>query len=91
MLKKLMITGLSIALLSSATLAFAQDVYVTKRGKKYHQEECRLIKDKGAEKISKKEAEGKGLAPCQKCFPEEVSAGQGENKPSLAKKEKTGK
>ena len=73
MVKKLMVLALGLMILSSASLAFAEDVYVTKNGKKYHTQECPLIKNKGPIKISKEEAIEKGLAPCGKCFKDEVS------------------
>ncbi len=78
--------GIGMVLLSTMTLvtiqssSAAEDVYVTKNGKKYHKEDCRLIKNKGAEKISKKDAVGKGLVPCLKCFKEESSQLQDKKK-----------
>ena len=58
---------------SMTTLAFAEQVYVTKNGKKYHTAECPLIITKSPQKISKEEAVEKGLKPCSKCFKDEVS------------------
>ena len=46
-------------------------VYVTKRGKKYHKEGCKFIKNRETIKMDKKEAEEKGLKPCGWCFKEE--------------------
>ncbi|NQU18942.1 nuclease, partial [bacterium] len=46
-------------------------VYVTKRGKKYHKEDCRFIKNRETISMDKKEAEAKGLTPCGRCFKEE--------------------
>ena len=91
MMRKLVVLVLGVVFLSATTFAFAEDVYVTKRGKKYHKEDCLLIKNKGAEKITKKEAVEKGLTPCQRCFNEEVSINKGEKKEALAKKEKSQK
>lgn len=89
MIRKLAILILGVVFLSATTFAFAEDVYVTKRGKKYHKEDCLLIKNKGAEQISKKEAIEKGLTPCRKCFNDEVSGkNKEEKKDVLAKKEK---
>lgn len=57
-------------LLLGSTYAFAEDVYVTKNGKKYHKTDCLLIKNKGAKPISLEDAQKKGLKPCRKCFSE---------------------
>ncbi len=77
MLKKIVMAVVGLVFLSVTVGAFAEDVYVTKRGKKYHRESCpfmeNVIKNKRAEKISKEDALAKGRAPCGKCFPEEVS------------------
>ena len=78
MLKKIVMAVVGIVFLAVTVGAFAEDVYVTKRGKKYHRESCpfmeNVIKNKKAEKISKEDAMAKGRAACGKCFPEEVSA-----------------
>ena len=90
MMRKLVVLVLGVVFLSATTFAFAEDVYVTKRGKKYHQEGCLLIKNKGAKQITKKEALEKGLTPCQRCFNEEVSSNDKEkSKERLVKKEKS--
>ena len=65
------------AMLLSTTFAFAEDVYATKNGKRYHKADCLLIKDKGAKAVSLEDAEKKGLKPCRRCFgtkPENESA-----------------
>lgn len=72
MVKKFMVLGLGLMILASASLAFAEDVYATKNGKKYHMADCPFIKNKGAGKISKEEAMEKGLVPCGKCFKDQV-------------------
>ncbi len=51
-----------------STFAFAEDVYVTKNGKKYHKADCLLVKSKGAQPIAMEEALKKSLKPCRKCF-----------------------
>jgi len=51
-------------LTSSFGLAFARDVYVTKKGKKYHVEDCRWIKNRETIKMSEEEAVKKGYKPC---------------------------
>lgn len=56
-------------LLVASTFAFAEDVYVTKNGKKYHKANCLLIANKNAKPISLEEALKKGLKACHKCFP----------------------
>ncbi|MFA5088124.1 MAG: hypothetical protein WC552_03715 [Candidatus Omnitrophota bacterium] len=74
MSKRIVMLGLAVCFLMTTALAFAEDVYVTKRGKKYHKEDCRFIKGKEVQKIDKQEALQKGLVPCGKCFKEDVSA-----------------
>ena len=78
MVKKIMTAGLCLAFVFVTTCAFAEDVYVTKRGKKYHRETCpfmeNVIKNKKAEKVSKQQAIEQGRLPCSKCFSEEVSS-----------------
>ena len=73
MVRKWMIVGLGLMMLSTTTLSFAEDFYATKNGKKYHKADCLLIKNKGAEKISLKDRQDRGLTPCQKCFKEPAS------------------
>ena len=46
---------------------FAEDVFITQQGTKYHTQDCPFIANKQTEKISKDEAVLKGLAPCSKC------------------------
>ena len=55
-------------LLMGSTFAFAEDVYVTKNGKKYHKVDCLLIKNKGAKTMAMEEVQQKGLKPCNRCF-----------------------
>ena len=79
--RKIVMLILCATFLSSGHLVFAQkndknvqtmqDVYVTKSGKKYHKAECPFVKDRKPEKISRKDALAKGLAPCPKCFKED--------------------
>jgi hypothetical protein len=64
-------------ILINATFAFAEDVYATKNGKRYHKADCLLIKDKGAKAIALEEVEKKGLKACHRCFgtkPDAVNA-----------------
>ena len=46
-------------------------VYATKRGKKYHKEDCPFLKNRETITLSEKEAKEKGLRPCGRCFEEE--------------------
>ena len=71
-MKKLIVVTSFIVLLAS-NAAFAEEVYVTKNGKKYHQQACLLIKNKGAHAIDIKDAVAQGLAPCGKCFKDKLS------------------
>ena len=80
--RKIVMLILCATFLSSSVLVFAQnndknvqttqDVYVTKSGKKYHKADCPFVQNRKPEKISKKEALTKGLAPCPKCFKEDL-------------------
>lgn len=57
-----------IALLFSFTLsrAFAQTVYVTESGKKYHAKNCNIVKT-GKTGMELSEAKKKGYTPCANC------------------------
>ncbi len=57
-----MLLGVTLSVLT-AGLSLAEDVYVTKNGKKYHHSESRFIKGKEVEKISLEEALARGLEP----------------------------
>lgn len=46
-----------------ATSAFAEWVYVTKNGKKYHHENSRFAKMEGAQRLSIEEAQEQGFEP----------------------------
>ena len=59
---KIILLGL-IATTMLATSAMAEWVYVTKNGKKYHPESSRFAKMEGVERITKEEAEARGLEP----------------------------
>ena len=67
-MKKILTSILVGMLLVSSTFVFAEDVYVTKNGKKYHKAECLLVKNKGAKPIALEEAQKKSLKPCHRCF-----------------------
>ena len=44
-------------------------VCVTKKGKKYHKAQCRVLKDAKLEKLTRAEAENRGYSPCKICKP----------------------
>lgn len=67
-MNKILTMMLAGMLFLGSTFAFAEDVYVTKNGKKYHKANCLLIAKKGAKPIALDEASKKGLKPCRKCF-----------------------
>lgn len=71
MFKKLTSMVLCLVLLAAASAAFAEDVYVTKQGTKYHKQDCRFIKNRDTQAINIKDAEAKGLEPCGRCFGQE--------------------
>lgn len=66
-MKKLLPVFMAMMLLTAATCATAsaKDVYVTQKGKKYHVEECRWIKNRETIKMEEKEAIKKGYKPCK--------------------------
>jgi uncharacterized protein YcbX len=84
MLKKLTALILCLVLLAATSAAFAEDVYVTKQGTKYHKQDCRFIKNRDTQAIDIKDAEAKGLAPCGRCFSQEEKISEDQ-----AKQEKT--
>lgn len=69
----------------SATFSFAEDVYATKNGKRYHKVDCLLIKNKGAQSISLEDAQKKGLKPCRRCFGEATDSAKNKKDDLLAK------
>ena len=68
------VLSLVLMLLGSTTFAMADQVYVTKSGKKFHKETCALIKNKNKSAIDQAAAEAKGLQACKKCFKAEQVA-----------------
>jgi uncharacterized protein YcbX len=81
MLKKLIVATLCLVILSPAIL-FAEDVFVTKQGTKYHNENCSLIASKDKQKISLEDAKARGLTPCARCIGKEISS-EKQNKEDL--------
>ncbi|MFT5387816.1 MAG: hypothetical protein ACI9E5_000951 [Candidatus Omnitrophota bacterium] len=64
MMKRLLLCALSLCILaSSAAVSFAEDVFVTKYGKKFHKEGSRFIKDRETIKMTREDAEEKGYKP----------------------------
>ena len=74
MIRKLVMAGMLMTFLSATTLVFAEDVFVTANGTKYHKEICRLLKNsQNVTKLDKKKAiEGK-YGPCKRCYAEDVA------------------
>ncbi len=72
MIKKLIVATLCLAIFMPVVL-FAEDVYVTKQGTKYHSENCPLIAKRDKEKITLEDANAKGLTRCAKCIGKELS------------------
>jgi hypothetical protein len=85
-MKKVMVIGLCAMFLAITTLSFADEVHVTKNGKKYHKADCQLIKNKETATMSMEDAGQKGLEPCQRCFKDKVLEAQ---TPKETKKIKT--
>lgn len=78
MIRKLMLLGLTITFLSTATYVFAEDVFITQSGSKYHKEICRLLKNKdNVVKKDKEEAIKEAYGPCGRCFKEDITAANG--------------
>lgn len=88
MMKKAIATMMCVVFLSVAASAFAETVYRTKNGKRYHKEDCRLIQNKNPQEIDLKEAMEKGLTPCGKCFKPEASSVEGAKTKKLSSAKK---
>ena len=93
--RKVFIAGLCLLFLAVNSLAFAEDVFVTQNGKKYHASDCRFIKDRETQTIDKQEAVQQGYGPCQKCVSADSAAVQDSTKsttaPKIAKASKSNK
>jgi len=73
MIRKLVMLGMLVTFLSATTCVFAEDIFITQKGTKYHKEICRLIKNKdNVTKLDKKEAIEEDYGPCKRCFREDV-------------------
>ena len=90
MIRKIVMFGMLITFLSTATFAMADEVFVTKNGSKYHKASCRLLKKKeSAKKLDKDDAIEKGYTPCKRCFKEDVivdESDEGAKKDKVSKK-----
>ena len=64
---------LCVMFFSANTLAFAEDVYITQNGSKYHKKECRFIKNRETQAIDKDKVIEQGYLPCGRCFKEDLS------------------
>lgn len=65
--------------LLATSLAIAEDVFVTKYGKKYHPEGSRFIQNKEVIKMTREEAEAKGYSPSKEFFKKDAAS---EEKPA---------
>ena len=74
MIKKLLMVGMLMTFLTATTAVFAEEVFITQKGTKYHKEICRLLKSKeNVSKMEKKEAVAEDYEPCRRCFKEDVA------------------
>jgi len=68
MRKQMMAVSIVVMMLAGTTLAYAGNFFVTRHGKRFHQSNCPLLKDKRVKKISENSAEEKGIDPCSICL-----------------------
>jgi len=71
MFQKGLMAGIMALLLGLSTLAWAENVYVTPNGKKYHKQTCLLIKDHELTELDQAQAKEQDYEPCKKCFKED--------------------
>lgn len=87
MIRKLIMVSMLVMFLSATTHVFAEDVFITQRGSKYHKQECRLIKDReNVTKIEKSEAKEEDYGPCKRCYREDVVVDEVNKKQNKEKK-----
>ena len=67
------VLALGVACIMLASNALAEDVFVTKYGKKYHKEDSRFIKGKEVIKLDREEAEAQGYEPSSDFLEKEES------------------
>lgn len=68
---KVMLGALLIGLMMQ-TSVFADEVFVTQHGAKYHKATCRLVKNKTSTALEKEAAIEKSYTPCRRCYKEDV-------------------
>lgn len=73
-MKRMIASVLTAAMVLTSSAAFAQTVYATKNGKKYHQAECKFLTKSTPMSIALADAQKKGLKPCGACFKENTKA-----------------
>jgi uncharacterized protein YcbX len=86
MLRRIINLILCLTVLSAAAFAFAEDVYVTRFGTKFHKQGCSLIANRDSRRIGLKEVRAKGLEPCKRCFG--LAAKQSAQKPDRSARAK---
>jgi hypothetical protein len=74
----LMLAGLLVGAMLT-TAALAEDVCVTKNGKRYHKMNSRFLKGKQFDVISREEAEKRGYKPSSEFFRDDAAGKQGTN------------
>ncbi len=91
-MNKKLVTGLlCAAVLVVSSVAFAADVVVTKRGKKFHLATCTLIQGKTTSVMDEQQAIAKGLKPCPRCFKTKDMKQSVETKPVVEQKDEVKK
>jgi len=74
MFQKSLIAAVVAAGLCVSSLAWAETVYVTKNGKKFHKAACELVKKSTLTELDEVNAKEQGYEPCKKCFKAEKTA-----------------
>jgi NOL1/NOP2/fmu family ribosome biogenesis protein len=74
----------AILFIVGSAKSFAQTVYMTDNGKKFHAKNCTLVKT-GKKGIELSEAKKKGLEPCKNCKADAIKP---ENKKATSPKSK---
>lgn len=73
--------------LFAANTSFAQTVYITDSGKKYHAKNCSVAKT-GKRGIKLEEAKKQGYVPCKVCKIEDILAEEEKEKKAKSSKKK---
>ncbi len=86
MMRKYIMIVVCALFVMSAAHVFAEDVFTTANGTKYHKQDCRLLRNKEkAVKIDKKDAVAKGYIPCKRCFKEDLLGMEQQSKTGVEK------